>query len=93
GPNASMKQLNDQIRIINTGLIRLQMTALATVATFGIFTAAMWKAAKGPDPSDIRKQQQAITDEYNKQYQKRIDEVYNFAGLFDKVSRETFSGK
>ncbi|MBO1583121.1 hypothetical protein [Bacillus sp. XF8] len=93
GPNASMKQLNDQIRIINTGLIRLQMTALATVATFAIFTAAMWNAAKGPDPSDIRKQQQAITDEYNKQYQKRIDEVYNFAGLFDAATRKAFSGK
>lgn len=93
GPNASMKQLNDQIRIINMGLMRLQMTAMATVATFGIFTAAMWSAAKGPDPSDIRKQQDAITAEYIKAYQKRIDEVYNFAGLFDKVTRETFSGK
>lgn len=93
GPNASMKQLNDQIRIINMGLMRLQMTAMATVATFGVFTAAMWSAAKGPDPSDIRKQQDAITAEYIKAYQKRIDEVYNFAGLFDKVTRETFSGK
>lgn len=93
GPNASMKELNDQIRIINTGLIRLQMTALATVASFTLFTAAMWKAAKGPDPADIRKQQQAITDEYNKQYQKRIDEVYNFADLFKKVQRETFKGE
>ncbi|WP_198139331.1 hypothetical protein, partial [Bacillus cereus] len=74
-------------------LMRLQMTAMATVATFGIFTAAMWSAAKGPDPSDIRKQQDAITAEYIKAYQKRIDEVYNFAGLFDKVTRETFSGK
>lgn len=46
GPNASMKQLSDQIRIINTGLMRLQMTAMATVATFGIFTAAMWSAQK-----------------------------------------------
>lgn len=93
GPNASMKQLNDQIRIINTGLIRLQMTAMATVATFGIFTAAMVKAAKGPDPADIRKQQDAISAEFIKAYQKRIDEVYNFAGLFEKVTRETFSGK
>ena len=93
GPNASMKQLQDQIRIINMGLMRLQMTSMATVATFGIFTAAMWSAAKGPDPSDIRKQQDAITAEYIKAYQKRIDEVYNFAGLFDKVTRETFSGK
>ncbi|PDZ93725.1 hypothetical protein CON36_37700, partial [Bacillus cereus] len=46
-----------------------------------------------PDPADIRKQQQAITDEYNKQYQKRIDEVYNFADLFKKVQRETFKGE
>ncbi|WP_374187429.1 hypothetical protein ACEPPU_24070 [Priestia aryabhattai] len=41
GPNASMKDLNDRIMLINQGLMRMNMTALGMGIAFGGFTAGM----------------------------------------------------
>lgn len=93
GPNASMKDLMDRVRLINTGLMRTQQLAIvAGIALVG-FTAVMAKASFGPSPADVRKQQAEIKAEYDKAYQQRLDQIYNFADMFKKVERQTFDKK
>ncbi|WCS66562.1 tape measure protein [Bacillus phage 0105phi7-2] len=50
GPNASMKELNDQIRVINTGLMRMQMVALAAAISSVLLYGALHKANMEMNP-------------------------------------------
>ncbi|EEM68479.1 tail length tape measure protein [Bacillus thuringiensis serovar andalousiensis BGSC 4AW1] len=50
GPNASMKELNDQIRLINTGLMRMQMVALAAAISSVLLYGALHKANMEMNP-------------------------------------------
>ncbi|MCC2369432.1 hypothetical protein LKM02_24255 [Bacillus cereus] len=85
GPNASMKDLMDRVRLINTGLMRTQQLALvAGIALVG-FTTVMAKASFGPDPAEVRKQQGKIQEAYHEAYNKRLQELTDWAGLFEKV--------
>ncbi|KIQ88488.1 tail protein [Bacillus sp. L_1B0_8] len=85
GPNASMKALQDRVALINMGILRMQQVAMyAGIALLG-FTAIMAKAAVGPSPDEVRKQQGEIQDAYNEAYNKRLEELTNWAGLFEKV--------
>ncbi|WP_342761982.1 hypothetical protein [Bacillus sp. BR3(2024)] len=93
GPNASMKDLLDRVRLINTGIMRMQQLALAAGIVLTGFTVIMAKAAHGPDPAEVRKQQDEISAEYIKAYQKRLDEIYNFVDIFKKVERKAFDKK
>ncbi|MDE3837938.1 hypothetical protein C0966_00755 [Bacillus methanolicus] len=86
GPNASMKALQDQIRLINQGIMRQQAVVMAASVAWLGFTAIMAHAALGPDPTEIRKQQQELTRIYREEWQKRVDEISHFVGLFEKVS-------
>ncbi|MEK4701995.1 carbamoyl-phosphate synthase [Solibacillus sp. FSL R7-0668] len=45
GPNASMKQLNDMVMMINQGLMRFQMVAMAAAVTSVLVYGTMHKAA------------------------------------------------
>ncbi|PEQ68967.1 phage tail protein [Bacillus cereus] len=93
GPNASMKALQDRVALINMGILRMQQVAIyAGVALLG-FTTIMAKASFGPSPADVRKQQAEIKAEYDKAYQQRLDQIYNFADMFKKVERKTFDKK
>ncbi|WP_255477544.1 phage tail protein [Bacillus sp. BB56-3] len=93
GPNASMKALQDRVALINMGILRMQQVAMyAGIALLG-FTAVMAKASFGPSPAEVRKQQDEVSAEYIKAYQKRVDEIYNFVDLFKKVERKAFDKK
>ncbi|UQD53809.1 hypothetical protein C0971_10000 [Bacillus methanolicus] len=86
GPNAKMKELQDMVMYINQGLMRQQAVVMAAGVAWLGFTSILANAALGPDPAEIRKQQQQITNIYREEWQRRVDEIANFAGLFEKVS-------
>lgn len=86
GPNASMKALQDQITLINQGIMRQQSVLMvAGVAWLG-FTAILANAALGPDPSEVRAEQDQLTRIYKEEWRKRVDEISHFVGIFEKVS-------
>ncbi|MFI8709938.1 hypothetical protein ACIGHG_23500 [Bacillus sp. NPDC077411] len=88
GPNASMKDLMDRIRLINTGLMRMQQVAMVAGVALAGFTAVMAKASIGPDPAEIRKQQADITKIYEDELQKRTDAIYNASNIFKEMKIE-----
>jgi len=88
GPNASMKDLMDRIRLINTGLMRMQQVALATGIVLTGFTVVMAKAAHGPDPAEIRQQQAEITKVYEDALKSRTEAIYNATNLFKEMKIE-----
>ncbi|USK61342.1 hypothetical protein [Peribacillus asahii] len=86
GPNASMKALQDQITLINQGIMRQQSVLMvAGVAWLG-FTAILANAAFGPDPAEVRAEQDQLTRIYKEEWRKRVDEISHFVGIFEKVS-------
>ena len=58
---------------------------IAGVAWLG-FTAILANAALGPDPAKIRDEQAKLTKVYTDEWKKRVSEIRNFVGLFEKVS-------
>ncbi|MGG1483551.1 transglycosylase SLT domain-containing protein [Peribacillus castrilensis] len=86
GPNASMKALQDQIAMITQGIMRQQMVLMAAGIAWLGFTAILAHAAMGPDPAKIRGEQAELTKIYKAEWQKRIDEISHFVGIFEKVS-------
>ncbi|MCU5435775.1 hypothetical protein OCF16_22265, partial [Bacillus mobilis] len=88
GPNASMKDLMDRIMLINTGIMRMQQVALAAGIVLAGFTVVMAKAAHGPDPAEIRKQQDEITKVYEDALKSRTEAIYNAANLFKEMKIE-----
>lgn len=93
GPNASMKDLMDRVRLINTGLMRTQQLALvAGIALVG-FTAVMAKASFGPDPAEVRKQQAELTKIYQDELKSRTEAIYSAANLFKEMKIEPVKPK
>ncbi|MCC2483731.1 hypothetical protein LKM01_18055 [Bacillus pacificus] len=88
GPNASMKDLMDRVRLINTGLMRMQQLALVAGIALAGFTAVMAKASFGPDPAEIRQQQADITKIYEDELQQRSEAIYNASNLFKEMKIE-----
>ncbi|WP_235634855.1 phage tail protein [Bacillus mycoides] len=86
GPTASMKDLKNMTMTITQGLMRFQMVALAAAATSAIFYASLFKAAKGPSPADVLKEQTKAMDEYRDAVIKRTEEIMTAWGLFEKVT-------
>lgn len=86
GPNAKMKELQDMVNLINQGVMRQQAVVMAAGVAWLGFTSILANAALGLDPAEVRKQQQQITNIYREEWQRRVDEIANFAGLFEKVS-------
>lgn len=50
GPNASMKALQDRIRLINQGMMRFQMVAVAAAAGSALFYSGLHRAARDSIP-------------------------------------------
>jgi phage-related protein len=93
GPNASMKALQDQIALINQGIMRMQSVALVTSVAWAGFTAILANAAKGPDVGEnLAAQAQAWTD-YKNEVAKRTQEIVDTWGLFQKAQIEKTSPK
>ncbi|MED4715430.1 hypothetical protein P9295_03335, partial [Bacillus badius] len=85
GPNASMKELQDRINLINTGIMRQQsLLMVAGVAWLG-FTAILANAAMGPDvEKNLAAQAQAWAD-YKQALAQRTQEIYSTFSLFERV--------
>lgn len=86
GPNAKMKELMDMTRMINQGIMRQTMLVTGMGVAWLGFTALMAHSAIGPDPAEIQAQQAEITKAYREEWQKRVDEIAHFVGIFEKVS-------
>jgi len=86
GPNASMKALQDQVRLINQGVMRQQAVVVAAGIAWLGFTAILANAALGPDPAEVRAEQDQLTQIYKEEWRKRVDEISHFVGIFEKVS-------
>lgn len=85
GAGASMKELNDMIKLINVGLMRFQAVALAAGIALVGFTAAMANAAHGEAPSKIRAQMAEIETIYDEALEERKQQLYEWAGLFENI--------
>jgi phage-related protein len=85
GPTASMAQLQSQIRLINAGILRMQMVALAAAIASGVLYTALFKAAKGPDPSAVYQQQADLLANYEDEVRRRTQGIMEAWGIFEKV--------
>lgn len=85
GPNANMKQLQDMIGMINQGLMRFQAVALVAAAASAILYTSLFKAAKGPDPSEVYAKQAEALAAYAQAVDQRTQEIMNTWSLFDEV--------
>ncbi|WP_162287784.1 peptidoglycan DD-metalloendopeptidase family protein [Indiicoccus explosivorum] len=86
GPNASMKDLQDRIALINRGIMRMQAVAVVAAVAWVGFTAIMANAALGPDVQENLAAQAEAWAEYEKELKKRTDEIYNTFSLFEQVT-------
>ncbi|MGE7650473.1 peptidoglycan DD-metalloendopeptidase family protein [Peribacillus frigoritolerans] len=86
GKNASMKDIMDRITLINQGLMRMQMVALASGIALAGFTVVMAKAAHGPNPSDVLKAQADALKVYSDKLKERTSEIENTWGLFENIT-------
>ncbi|MEI2338894.1 hypothetical protein FA002_02135 [Priestia megaterium] len=88
GKNASMKDLNDHIMLINQGLMRMNQVALGLGVVLAGFTAVMFNAAKGPEVADIFEQRGQLLLDYQKAVEDRTQEIVDTWGLFEKAEVE-----
>lgn len=91
GEGASMKELREYIMQVNQGLGRMRMLQIGLGIAMAALTYVLGKAAMGPNPSEIRQQQAEITQVYKDAVAERTQEIYNFAGLFEKVEIGKFN--
>ncbi|MCJ7983752.1 transglycosylase SLT domain-containing protein [Priestia sp. OVL9] len=88
GRNASMKDLNDRIMLINQGLMRMNQVAIGVGIALAGFTAAMFNAAKGPEVADVFEQRGQLLLDYQKAVEDRTQEIVDTWGLFEKAEVE-----
>ncbi|MGG0483043.1 transglycosylase SLT domain-containing protein [Priestia aryabhattai] len=88
GRNASMKDLNDRIMLINQGLMRMNQVALGLGIVLAGFTAAMFGAAKGPDVAETLEAQSQAWADYKEAVDQRTQEIVDTWGLFEKAQVE-----
>ncbi|MEH7485557.1 transglycosylase SLT domain-containing protein [Priestia megaterium] len=88
GKNASMKDLNDRIMLINQGLMRMNQVALGLGIALAGFTAAMFNAAKGPAIQSVFEERGKLLLEYHQQVEDRTQEIIDTWGLFEKAEVE-----
>ncbi|MCU7712480.1 D-Ala-D-Ala carboxypeptidase family metallohydrolase [Priestia sp. JV24] len=88
GKNASMKDLNDRIMLINQGLMRMNQVALGLGIALAGFTAAMFNATKGPEMADVFEQRGQLLLDYQKAVEDRTQEIVDTWGLFEKAEVE-----
>lgn len=91
GPNASMKDLQDRVMVINTGLMRMQMVAMAAGVALAAFTAVMFNAAKGPSVADVLQQQADALANYQNQLQQRTEAIESTWNIFENIQLEKTS--
>ncbi|UNP84830.1 phage tail protein [Bacillus mycoides] len=92
GPTASMKDLQNMTMMITQGLMRFNMVALAAAATSALLYSALFKAAKGPDPSEVYKKQEEALTAYKDAVVQRTNEIMNAWNIFEQVQMKKTSG-
>lgn len=92
GPTANMKDLYDMTTLITRGLMRFQFVSLAAAAASGVLYTSLFKAAKGPDPSEVYKKQQEAIEEYANAVRERTQEIMETWNLFEDVQLKKTSG-
>lgn len=85
GPTANMKELKDMTRMINQGLMRFTMVAIAAAAGAAIFYSALFKKASGPTPASVLEQQNEALAEYTDQLRDRTTEIANAWSIFENI--------
>lgn len=93
GRGASMSDIQKQVQMINQGIMRMQMLSVASTVAFGGLAYVLIKASVGASVSEVRQQQAEITSIYKQEIEKRASEIYNFAGLFEKVEIGKFNSQ
>ncbi|AXN58351.1 tail length tape measure protein [Bacillus phage Wes44] len=93
GPTANMKALTDMQNMIMQGQMRIGMVAMAAAATCTVAYGALWKAAKGPDPSTVFAEQEAALTKYKEAVKARTEEIATAWGLFEKIQLNKTSAK
>ncbi|MET3689897.1 SLT domain-containing protein/phage-related protein/gas vesicle protein, partial [Priestia megaterium] len=91
GENASMKDLQDRVMVINMGLMRTQMVAMAAGVALAGFTAVMFNAAKGPNVADVLQEQADAMQEYQDQLNQRTEQIESSWNIFEKVQLDKTS--
>lgn len=86
GPNASMKALVDMQNMITQGQMRIASVAMASAVTAGIAYTALWKAAAGPNPTEIFAKQEAALQKYKDAVVQRTNEIVNAWNIFEKAT-------
>lgn len=86
GRDASMSEIRKMMRLINAGLVRMQQLTIGVGLAWVAVTAVLTQAALGPDPSEVRAQQDQVTDAYTQAFNDRYNEIRNFAGMFEEVT-------
>lgn len=85
GEGASMKEIMAKVQQINQGIARMTALQIGMGIAVAATTALLGKAAYGPDPGEVRKQQAEITQAYKDALDQRAADIYNFASLFEDV--------
>jgi phage-related protein len=93
GPTASMKQLNDMTMLITNGLMRFQAVALAAAVASVVLYTSLFKAAKGPDPSEVYAKQTEALANYENEVKTRTQAIMNAWSLFDNIKLTNTTGK
>jgi phage-related protein len=85
GPTATMAQLQSQITLISAGIMRMQMVAMAAAVASGVLYAALFKAATGPDPSEVYRRQTELLVNYEDEVRRRTQGIMEAWNIFEKV--------
>jgi phage-related protein len=85
GKNADPKKLRDFATNLNQSLMHVPILAAGAAAAFGALTAAIAKAAKGPDVSKIKEQINQTLAAYRDTLRQRTQEIYDTWQLFAKA--------
>jgi hypothetical protein len=93
GKDASMKDIAERIKVINSGLGRMIQVAMYAGVAFAAFTAVMFSAAKGPDVGEVLNKQAEALANYEEELQKRTDEIRQTWSIFEDVQLNYTSGK
>jgi phage-related protein len=85
GKSADPKKLRDFATNLNQSLMHVPILAAGAAAAFGALTAAIAKAAKGPDVSKIKEQINQTLAAYRDTLRQRTQEIYDTWQLFAKA--------
>jgi hypothetical protein len=85
GPTANMRQLQSQVRLITAGLMRFQAVALVAAVASAILYTALFRAASGPDVSEVYNKQAELLANYEQEVRAKTESIMEAWNIFEKV--------